>query len=212
MAKPYRGPLSTSLRKRIEDKGGAQRYPFREVCERYGMMRAFGDFWQSSDDSPDYLQLSNRFWAKLALNLLLDFVPAFRSRKRKLGKKDVADIDAWIAAGGSFDNCPNDLTQFHQALFVKAICEIASEKNQSQRWVFEWLHNKREVTGPKGAAERLARLPRHVRHYRSCGSLREAFYSIPRAVRKAHQNYLPGPSDTSELRGRRLRSGQGFPG
>jgi hypothetical protein len=199
MGKPYRGPLSIALRKRTEAKSGAQIYPFRALCERYGMMSTFEDYGQSSNDSPDNLQLSNRFWCKLALNLLHDFVPAFRERKRKLGKNGVADIDAWIDAGGSFDSCPNDFTCFHQALFIKTIREIASEMRQSQRWVFEWLYNERVTTGPKKAAERLGRLPRPFRHYQSSGALREAFYTIPRKVRDAPEKYLPGLSDTSTL-------------
>ena len=200
MGKPYRGPLSGALLKRTTAESGAQVYPLRALCERYGMISTFEEYWQSPDDSPDNLQLSNRFWCKLALNLSLDFVPAFRTRKRTPGKKGVADIDAWIKAGGSFDTCPNDFTNFHRALFVKTIREIAREMKQSQNWVFKWLQNEEATTGPKKAAERLGRLPRPFRHYRSSGTLRGVFFTISREIRNAPEKYLPGFSDTSTLR------------
>lgn len=132
------------------------------------------------------------FWERLATRLLLDFVPGFSpdasGRKARFGEVHPED---WSDAGGSLLGFPSDMTQFYQAQLVELIARLETEKGKSKGWVFRWLANEIEKTGPQKAVERRAMLPRPYRARKTAKSIREAYGAIPKDVRDNPAAHLP---------------------
>ena len=200
-------PFPAILRQRL--KSGM----FAEEREREAVFKALVDHYQLSNEHQLMLQkvkglvpdtaARSVFWEQLARSLMLDFVPAYKPKKR-----DGQLLLDWMHAGGNvisfFDDLPRR-QHFYQAQLVELIEGLTRRKDRSREWVFRWFANEEEKGGPKERSRRTCLLPQHYRKRATAGSIKIAFMDIPKAIRKRPFDYLPSRPATREpsIRSRR---------
>ncbi len=191
MTKQHSGPFPPILRRRLKKGVSAEeREPvFKALVEHYRLSYEHQAMLQKAKGlSPD-TTARGVFWERLARSLMFDFVPAYRPNK-----PDGQLLLDWMHAGGNvmsfFDDLPRR-QHFYQAQLVGLIQDQARRKDRSREWVFRWFANEEETGGPKESSRRTSLLPRPYRKRKTAESIREAFNSIPGAVRKRPFDYLP---------------------
>lgn len=189
-----RRKLPPILKKRIRDDATeAERIVvFNALVTHYRLADRFTELMK--EPAGDQKQvLATMFWSDLAMQLLFDWIPAYYLMppgRRKGANSSSLD---WIDAGGSFLLQPKDIEAFYQAQFVELIAKRVAETRRSRNWVFQWFANEQAVAGNKEAMLRRQMLPRPFRNRATSQSLRQAFNSIPKAVRQNPRAYLPQP-------------------
>ncbi len=126
--------------------------------------------------------LSNELWAKLALKLLRDFVPAFREPKRPgrpvSNEYSPDEAKAYRDAGGDGGNWM--VEPYIQACFVLQVRKLQNETG-SLTGAFKML---------AGRGHR-SELPRRYQQLRSISSLKDAWKAIPAWVRDHPDGCIP---------------------
>jgi hypothetical protein len=142
-----------------------------------------------SNDPQEVTQLL----AKLGLNLTRKLIPAFRPSRAggnsRMSAEFYEDLQKAGAVWGLLGPSVSP-DEFYGAQFAQVIEQLRQEKGRKRMQVFRWLANEIEKVPEVKARQRMAMLPKCFRARTTSGSLKEAFDSIPKAVRDNPANYL----------------------
>jgi hypothetical protein len=194
MCKPHSGPLPAILKRRLKSGVSAEEEEavFKALVEHYRLSEQHDEMLRKVKGLARDYSAESAFWRTLAKSLMLDFIPAYW---RKLGKAEGQLLLDWMKAGGSvesfFAGSSRNHRHFYQAQLVWLIQEQGRQKDRPQAWVFRWFANEVETQGPKEKERRISLLPRPYRGRSTAISLKQAYMSIPRPVRKKPYDYLP---------------------
>jgi len=168
-----------------------RRSVFEAVAARYGLADKLKEMLSAPTDSPLKATHGQKFFAELAISLMIELFPAYRLTRPGRRKSDKEAPGDWVTAGGSMLFPPTDFSAFYQAQFVQTVERLAKEQRKSRESIFRWLANEAQVASPKEAHARLALLPRPYQKRQTSRSLRQAFNSIPKRIRSNPNLYLP---------------------
>jgi hypothetical protein len=195
LAKLYSGRLPPILTRRLRDGApdGDRQAVFNALIAHYRLTGKWEDFQREPKGSPLRSSKEAASWRELALLLAQDFIKACHPTfKFKIIDK-LDEFQDWVAAGGSKQDFPSDSTKFYQAQLVEVIQKREAESGKSRAWVFCWFANEAPAatSNSKEANDRHLLLPRPYRKRGTSGSLKQAYNSIPRAVRNNPRGSLP---------------------
>lgn len=186
-------PFPAILRQRLKSGMFAEERKweavFKALVEHYRLSNEHQVMLQKAKGLVPDTAARSVFWEQLARSLMLDFVPAYRPNK-----SDGQLLVDWMHAGGNVLNFFADLPRrqhFYEAQLVTLVQDKARRQDRPREWVFRWFAHKEERKGSKEQERRTSLMPRPYRKRKTAISIREAFNSIPSAVRKRPFDYLP---------------------